>query len=312
MDVGVIGIGNMGRNHLRVYSELRWVDRVYYYDTDPVKVANLTGKFEGCTPCNSLPELLQKVDAASICVPTENHFELTKTCLEKGVNVLVEKPIVANLKEGEELLKIYQKHKVILGVGHIERFNPIIREITKLLDRPKYIEIKRHNPASSRITDSSVIDDLMIHDIDIVWNIFFNKTVKYDINPFGNHNFCTVVTLFENNIVLLSASRLSPRKIRTIYIEGDGLSIEGNFMDQEVFIYKKPTKYSVEDDKYVQENIIEKVLINKIEPLKEELKQFIISVKTGNPFPVTLEQGLLNLKIVEVIKNKLQTSHSSG
>ncbi len=312
MNIGVIGIGNMGRNHLRVYSELRWVDRVYYYDSDPVRLAQLAGKFEECISCESLPELLKKVDAASVCVPTEKHFEVAKMCLEQGVNILVEKPVVANLKEGEELLKILNKSGLILGVGHIERFNPIIREASKLLDNPRYIEIKRHNPASARVTTSSVIDDLMIHDVDIVWNIFFKGRTEYEIHSFGDYNFCTAIALFGENIVFLSASRLSPRKIRTIYIEGDGFSIEGNFMDQEVYVYKKPSKYSVEDDKYVQENVIEKVLINKIEPLKEELKQFIISVKTNKPFPVTLEQALLNLKIVEVIKNKLQASNRRG
>ncbi|WEU39784.1 MAG: Gfo/Idh/MocA family oxidoreductase [Candidatus Odinarchaeum yellowstonii] len=310
MNIGVIGVGNMGRNHLRVYSELRWVDRVYYYDSDPVKLTQISGKFEDCTPCESMQELLKKVDAVSVCVPTEKHFEVVKVCLEQGVNVLVEKPVVANLKEGEELLKIHSKSELILGVGHIERFNPIIREATKLLDNPRYVEIKRHNPASARVTTSSVIDDLMIHDIDIVWNIFFNGRANYEIHPYGDYNFCMVVAVFDKNIVFLSASRLSPRKIRTIYIEGDGFSVEGNFMDQEVYVYKKPSKYSVEDDKYIQENVIEKVLINKIEPLKEELKQFVTSVKTGKPFPVTLEQALLNLKIVEVIKNKLQTSNS--
>lgn len=312
MDVGVIGVGNMGRNHLRVYSELRWVDRVYYYDSDPVKLTQLAGKFDDCVPCNSLQELLNKVDAVSVCAPTEKHFEITKICLEQGVHVLVEKPVVSNLKEGEELLKLYGKTELILGVGHIERFNPIIREAVKLLDNPRYIEIKRHNPASARVSSSSVIDDLMIHDIDIVWNIFFNGVKKYEIQPYGDYNFCTVIAVFNKNIVFLSASRLSPRKIRTIYIEGEGFSIEGNFMDQEVYVYKKPSKYSVDDDKYVQENVIEKVLINKIEPLKEELKQFIICVKTGKPFPVNLEQALLNLKIVEVIKNKLQTSNRRG
>ncbi len=312
MNIGVIGIGNMGRNHLRVYSELRWVDRVYYYDSDPVKLTQLAGKFEDCIPCKSLQELLTKVEAVSVCVPTERHFEISKLCIEKGVNVLVEKPVVATLKEGDELSKIHAKSNLILGVGHIERFNPIIREATRLLSNPRYIEIKRHNPTSARVTSSSVIDDLMIHDIDIVWNIFFNGKTDYEIHSYGDYNFCTVVAVFDKSIVFLSASRLSPRKIRTIYIEGGGISIEGNFMDQEVYVYKNPSKYSVEDDKYVQENVIEKVLINKIEPLKEELKQFILSVKTGKPFPVTLEQALLNLKIVEVIKNKLQTPDSRG
>lgn len=305
MDLGVIGIGNMGKNHLRVYSELRWVDQLYCFDIDSKKLSALKDKFEDTVFCDSLDDMLNKIEAASICVPTENHLEIIKKCLEKGISVLVEKPVVSNSSQGEELLDYVKKNNVIFGVGHIERFNPIVKEISKLVNYPRYIEIKRHNPSSRRMPLSSVVDDLMIHDIDLVWNIIFKGLKDYSIYSVGDDNFCTVLVSFGNNIASISASRFSSRKIRTIYIEDEHVSIEGNFMDQELFVYKRPTKYTAEDDKYTQENIIEKVLINKVEPLKEELKQFIESVKSGKPFPVTLEQALLNLRIVEVIKDKL-------
>ncbi|MHA1333588.1 MAG: Gfo/Idh/MocA family oxidoreductase [Candidatus Odinarchaeia archaeon] len=309
MDVGVIGVGNMGKNHVRVYSELRWVNNLYIYDVDPKKVAKLKDKHEGAIVCNSIDEVLKKVDAVSVCVPTKYHFITAKKCIENGVNVLVEKPVVSNPSEGEELLKLKNREDLIFGVGHIERFNPIVPEINKLIEVPKYLEIKRHNPSSVRIKDTSVVEDLMIHDIDLVWNNFFKDIPKYMLYSFGNENFCKVIVRFEDYIVSLSASRISCKKIRTIYVEDKTISIEGDFMDQEVYVYRRPTKYSAEDDKYVQENIIEKVLVNKVEPLKQELKKFIECVKHSKQFPVTLEQGLLNLKIVDEIKHKLLTSH---
>ena len=289
MDVGVIGTGNMGRNHLRVYSELRWVDHLYIYDTNPSQIEILKNKFEDVEVCGSLGELLKKVDAASICVPTPAHFSTSKE----------------NVSNGELLIKLRDRENLTVGVGHIERFNPIISEIKKLSEKPRYVEVKRHNPSSTRIKDSSVIGDLMIHDIDIVWNILFKGRKENAIYAFGDSNFCKVIVKFNKQIVALSASRIAAKKIRTIYLEEELKSIEGNFMDQEVFIYRKPTKYSSENDKYTQENLIEKVLINKVEPLKRELKEFLYAVKMGKPFPVTLEEALLNVRKVEVIKNKL-------
>ncbi|MHA1755076.1 MAG: Gfo/Idh/MocA family oxidoreductase [Candidatus Odinarchaeia archaeon] len=305
LDFGVIGVGNMGTNHLRVYSELRWVNRLYVYDVNLKHALEIQKKYDGVEVCSSLDEINRKVDAVSVCVPTKDHLSVISKCLDAGVNILVEKPVVLNSAEGELLEKKLKQADIIFGVGHIERFNPIISEINKLVKSPKYIEIKRHNPTSLRVKDSSVLEDLMIHDIDLIWNNFFFKQRENLIYAAGNDNFCKVIVDFNGPIVSLSASRVSSRKIRTIYVEDEDFSIEGNFMDQEVLVYRKPTIYVSENYRYTQENVIEKVLINKVEPLKRELMEFINCIRFNKIFPVTFEQAILNLQIVEVIKNKL-------
>ena len=305
MDVGVIGVGTMGRNHVRVYSELKDVDNVYIYDVNGDMAKRMSEQYgEGVIVSDSMDSLLEKVDAVSICAPTKHHFEIARKAVEKGISCLIEKPISLTSKEGEKLLEdIKVKDDLVVGVGHIERFNPIVGEIKKLIRSPRYIEIRRHNPASSRITDADVVSDLMIHDIDLVWNYFMNG-ISYEMYSFWNNDLCKAIARFGNCAVSLSASRIACKKIRSIYVEDEEFSIDGDFMNQDVYIYRKPQKYRENNSRYVQENIIEKVLVNKVEPLKEELKTFVECVKEGKQFPVTAEQGVSNLRIVEVIKEK--------
>ena len=301
MKVGVIGTGTMGKNHVRIYSELKEIEEVYAFDVDGEKAKRL--KEYGVIICNSLEEILERVDAVSICVSTKYHLEVAKRAIEKDVHSLIEKPIALNVREGEELVNLLEDKGLIVGIGHIERFNPIVEEIEKIIENPLYVEIKRHNPASARITDSTIVEDLMIHDIDIVFNVLY-KSVSgdYELYSAGNNDLCKVLIKFNSSIVSLSASRKASKKIRAIYIEEEEFTIEGDFMNQEIYVYRKPGKYGIENERYTQENIIEKVLVNKVEPLKEELKTFIACVKKGEEFPITPVQALNNLKICEEIR----------
>lgn len=308
MDVGVIGVGAMGRNHVRVYSEMKGVDAIYVYD--PVQ-ASAERSRELATICKSLDDLLSRVDAVSICVPTRYHFDTARKVIEQGIHCLIEKPITLTAAEGIDLLQIIQRKKdegrgQVVGVGHIERFNPIVAEMTKIAQRPDYVSIKRHNPTSNRITDASVVEDLMIHDIDIAFNVLFKGETDCRIFSAGSANVCEALAVFPGCVVSISASRLSSKKFRTFYVESEDYTAEGDFMTQEVYIYRKPGRYGVENERYTQENIIEKVLVNKVEPLKVELKTFLDCAKSGKSFPVTPEEALRNLKICEQIKQGLR------
>jgi len=298
MKVGVIGTGTMGKNHVRIYSELKAVEEVYAFDVDKENVKRV--KEYGVIICDSMEELLERVDAVSICVPTKYHLEVAKRIIGKDIHCLIEKPITLTVEEGEELVNLLENTGLIVGIGHIERFNPIVGEIKKIIKNPLYVEIRRHNPASTRITDSTIVEDLMIHDIDIVFNVLFSGA--YEIYSAGNNDLCKALIKFNSSIVSLSASRKASKKIRTMYIEEEKFTIEGDFMDQEIYVYRKPGKYGIENERYMQENIIEKVLVNKVEPLKEELKTFIACVKKGEEFPITAEQALNNLRICEEIR----------
>ncbi len=308
MKIGVIGTGNMGRNHARVYSELKGVENIYTFDIEKNNIAEM--RKTGFVACDSMHELLDYVDAVSICVPTKYHLDVAKAAIEKNVNFLVEKPVASSVKEGEELLEMLKNKNLIVGVGHVERFNPIINEISRIINNPFIVDIRRHNPTSSRMKDTSIIEDLMIHDIDIVFNILFKTknlldSTNYKIASGGNHNACKVMITFNGSIVSISASRNACKKVRNIYIEDENFTVEGDFMTQEIFTYWKPETYGLEKGKYTQENITEKILVNKVEPLKVELKTFIECVKKHSEFPITIEQALNNLRICEQVRNGL-------
>jgi len=297
MDVGIIGIGTMGKNHVRVYSELKSVDSVAVFDVNAAAAKAIGGQ-HGAEVCSSVDDLLARSDAVSVCVPTPFHAVTVRQVFSAKKSVLIEKPIAATAKEATELMRS-APDGITIGVGHIERFNPVVSEIKKIVNKPLYVEMKRHNPASARVTGSTVIEDLMIHDIDILLTLFGQPS---GIHSAGNADVCSVLMKCGNIPVALSASRKSSKKIRMIYVEEEGFTIEGDFMTQEVTIYRKPGQYQFEAERYVQENIIEKVMVNKLEPLKRELATFIECVASRRPFPITPEQAINNLRVCEEIQ----------
>ena len=272
------------------------VDSLYLYDLNEKAAHDLAGAF-GATVSPTIDDLLGSVDAVSVCVPTPYHFAVAEAVLDAGVPLLIEKPICATTDEAKRLIAGIPDG-LVAGVGHIERFNPIIPEIKKIIRNPLYIEMKRHNPASSRVSGSSVVEDLMIHDVDIMRNVLIPDG-GYRLAGSGNRDVCSALFSFGDTTVYLSASRKSSKKIRMIYIEEEEFTIEGDFMAQEIYIHRKPGQYAVENERYVQENIIEKVLVNKQEPLKLELSTFLDCVARGREFPINPAQALLNMEICE-------------
>ncbi|GAH24942.1 unnamed protein product [marine sediment metagenome] len=301
MNIGVIGVGTMGKNHVRIYSELKGVDNIYVYDINEKQAKSLK---EDVTVCSYIDTLLSYADAVSICVPTMHHFKVAKKAIEKGVHCLIEKPITSTITEEEHLLQMCKDTDLVIGVGHTERFNPIISEIKKIVKKPLLIGIARHNPGSARINDTSIVEDLMIHDIDILFNVLLPDEA-YKVFSSGDSDFCVALFDFTSTTAWLSASRKAKKKIRKIYIEEEDFTLEGDFMNQEIYVYRHPSEYVLEDERYVQESVIEKVLVNKVEPLREELKTFIKCAREGKEFPVTPLQGLNNLmKCDEILERR--------
>jgi predicted dehydrogenase len=298
MDVGVIGVGTMGKNHVRVFSELKNVGALGVFDINTVAVQDI-GRQYGAQVYHSVEDLIEHSDLVSVCVPTPFHAAVARQVFSAGRHVFIEKPICATSAEAVDLMKA-APHGITVGIGHIERFNPIVAEIKKIITCPLYMEMKRHNPASARVTGSSVVEDLMIHDIDILLNVFFSEPCR--IHSVGNADVCSVLMECGNVPVVLSASRKASKKIRIIYIEQEDLTVEGDFMSQEVMVYRKPGRYQFEAERYVQENIIEKVMVNKVEPLKVELAAFLDCAQKGIPFPVTPAQAIHNLVVSEQIR----------
>lgn len=316
MNVGVIGVGVQGERHVRVYSELKNVDSITIWDTDQDKMSEIIKKYDGIRIGTSGDNLIRNVDAVSICTPTKFHYMSVVSALGYDTPFLVEKPFSDTGKESEMVLDEYNNRhsNLTCGVGHIERFNPIVREINALArspNIPKYIEIKRHNPSSSRMTGvSNVIDDLMIHDIDILLNVFF-RDCEYNINAVGNEDVCSCLfeIFTEDDTIVpayLSASRKSAKKVRSIYVENEQWTVEGNYIPQDVYVYRRPSKYEIVADRtYKQENVVDKIELGKVEPLREELKKFLECVVTGDPFPITLEDATRNVNVCEMIKQEV-------
>ena len=301
IDVGVIGVGTMGKNHARIYSELKGVDNVYLYDIDEKNGRSLK---EDAFMCSSLVSLIDHADAVSICVPTKHHFEVAKKAIEEGVHCMIEKPITLTIPEGEQLLQLCKDTDLVVGVGHTERFNPITDEIKKIVNKPLLIGIRRHNPGSARIDDTTIVEDLMIHDIDILLNVLLPDE-KYTVYSSGSNDFRVALFNFTSSTAWLSASRKANKKIRKIYIEEEDFTLDGDFMNQEIYVYRHPSKYTLENERYTQESVVEKVLVNKVEPLREELKTFVSCVRDDKEFPITPQQGLNNLiKCKEILERR--------
>lgn len=308
MKVGVIGTGLMGRNHTRIYSDLRGVEEVFVTDLNLDSAKKVAEQFQVQTVQN-VNELLSKVDAVSICVPTAFHYQVAKDVLAKHIPCLIEKPVTLTIEDAKKLLELSKKSKTLTAVGHIERFNPVIPEIKRIMGKPLYVEVSRHNPHFGRITDADVITDLMIHDIDMLWNFLFSNR-KYKILGSGgikNKMVEVAVALadFEGAIVKLSASRISSKKTRQILIEEDEKTIIGDLMTQEIYVHKKAKPLDSQSINYSQESIVDKVLLSKVEPLREELKAFLNSVSKETPFPVTVEDAIKALEVAEEIRCRI-------
>ncbi len=173
LKVGVIGVGHLGTHHARLYSEIAkrgCCDFVGVFDTDRLKVRALTEKYGGGT-FESPEELANFCDAASIATPTETHHTVAKVFLERGRHILVEKPITDNVPAAEELVTLARKNNCVLQVGHVERFNPVMRYLDEVLTEARFIEVHRLSPYPGRSIDIGVVLDLMIHDLDVVLSL---------------------------------------------------------------------------------------------------------------------------------------------
>ncbi|MFH1394776.1 MAG: Gfo/Idh/MocA family oxidoreductase [Candidatus Omnitrophota bacterium] len=250
-------------------------------------------------------ELLDKVDAVSIVVPTSAHYTVAKDFLAAGVDVLIEKPLTKTLEEAEELVALAKRKKLIMQVGHIERFNSAIRAVEPLLVKPKFIECQRLGSIKrkKRIKDVGVVLDLMIHDIDIILGLVNSKVKKIEavgISTVSDHEDLANVRLtFQNNIIAdITASRITQEETRKIRIFQEESYILLDFMHQEAF------RFNRSGEKVYKE----KIRIKKKEPLKVELKAFINSVRTRKKPIVSGVEGKQALEVALAILEKINSN----
>ena len=315
--VGVIGIGNMGWHHARVLSLLRDADLVGVADPDESRGKLAVEQFQ-CEWFKDYHDLISKVDAICIAVPTLLHHKVGLDCLKAGVNVLIEKPIAATEQEAKSLINASKISNCLLQVGHIERFNPAFRELNKIVQNEDIVvlEARRHSPHADRANDVSVVMDLMIHDIDLVLELVNSKIQKLAAvggrNSDGLIDYVNATLVFKNNIIAsLTASKMSHKKIRNLSAHCQNGLVETDFLNHSLQIHRKAHEsYTAEHGELVYRNdgYVEEVSTTSIEPLYAELEHFLKCVQ-GKELPeVDGEQASRALKIADFIECAVENS----
>jgi predicted dehydrogenase len=314
---GVIGVGSLGQHHARLYAALPNSQLTAVVDV--TENGKLIAEKYRAEYFSDYKKILDKVDAVSIAVPTTMHYKIAKFFLENDKHVLLEKPMTKTAKEAEALLKIYKKKekKLIFQVGHIERFNMAIKKLQELKKVPILIEATRLGPFTARSVDVSVVLDLMIHDIDIILQLV-NQPVK-KIDAIGvpiltkSTDMASVRMEFKNGTVAnITASRVSPKKIRKIRVFEKNLYMSIDYARQSIKIYK--VKEGTGVDKPVSWNDImetDSFPMEKEEQLARELKSFLNSIKDGKRPEVTAFQAYEALKIVLEIEKQIERKNKA-
>ena len=296
--VAVIGVGHLGQFHARIYSQLKNTELVAVCDTD-IKRAKFIAGLNNTKAVFNYKKLLNNVQAVSIVVPTKLHYKIAKNFIKHKVHILIEKPITENLRQADELLKEAKKNKVIIQVGHVERFNAAVKALKKIIKKPKFIECHRLGPYSLRGTDVGVVLDLMIHDIDIILHIIKSKIKKIEAVGVSvlskSEDIANARLTFSNKAVCnITASRISQEMTRKIRIFQKDTYVSLDYVLQEALIYRKKGE------------IIEKksIDIKKENPLKAEIESFIDCVIKNKKPLISGEEGRLALQVaLKIIKN---------
>jgi virulence factor len=314
--VGVVGAGRMGSHHLRIYSGLKGVELVGVFDRDAARGREAAAR-HGCRAFASPEELAGEVDAASVAVPSSLHADVAGRLLEAGVHCLVEKPLAVTEAECEALIKAAAARGLVLLVGHVERFNPVVRQLGELLrDRVVHvIEVRRMSALSARITDVDVVSDLMIHDIDVVLSllgpnvtgVFAHGVCREERSA---HDYVAATFLFETgSMASLTASRITHNKIREISVTADIGYITASYITQELLIHSQARTSGLDrhgsERGYVLDLAIERVLIRPEEPLVLELQHFVDAVADGTPPLVSGQDALEAMRYVWEIQRVL-------
>lgn len=302
--VAVVGLGEFGRNHARVYRELRGVELVGVYDRSPERAAAVAKEFQAPVLA-SLGELPGQADAVSVAVPTAAHAEVGCQLLEMGLDVLVEKPMAVDLAEADALLASARKNMRILQIGHVERFNPAVRAVEAILNRPLFFEVHRLGVFTPRSLDVDVIYDLMIHDLDILLALV-NEPVT-EVKAVGIPVLTDKVDIaharleFATGAVAnVTASRVSTERVRKMrfFQQREYISLDYARRDALRIGVKRPGPQP--------EFAFEKLNAPAVEPLHAELEAFVEASRTRREPPTNGAAGRAALELAGRVLASIQ------
>lgn len=346
---GVVGVGRMGRHHARVYAEMDGVELVGVVDTSIERAREYAQKF-GCRAFTSEKELIEAgIDAVSIAVPTTFHLSSAEPFLKAGVACLIEKPLAQGAEEAQKIRKLAEKHNTCLMVGHIERFNPIMRAMQSATEdtgeaiTPRFIEVHRVSPMTFRSIDIGVVMDMMIHDLDVVL-MLMGGCEPDEIQASG----VAVVSEFEDLcnarlvwnlseeqgggqcVANITASRLAMKTERVTRITGENGYIKIDYGAKTGTLIRRTANEhqmrevrdqlregaDLTDMDWTELVNIEPLQIDDGEPIVKEIEAFLDAVRTGEQPAIDAEAGFVNVRtaerIVEAIKKSVGAEHATA
>ena len=286
--VGVVGVGSLGQHHARIYAAMPEASLVGVYDVNADRAREIAER-HGVRVFERIEDLANAVEAASVAVPTDRHLAMARVLMEHNVHLLVEKPIAQTNDDAREMVQLASDRDLVLQVGHVERFNPVMRFLEDNLTAPRFIEAIRLSPYPAsgpggvpRGTDVSVVLDLMIHDLDIILHLVRSEVDQ--IHAVGvpvlssSEDIANVRLTFANGCVAnITASRISQERMRKIRVFQEDSYVSLDYMDQTGQLYRKtPTGITRVD-----------VPIDKAEPLAAELDAFVQCVRRRDEPVVT-------------------------
>ncbi len=325
--IGLLGVGHLGKIHLKLLTSIPEFDVVGFYDADPEVAAVVSEEF-GVKAFADSDSLFEEVDALDIVTPTVSHFKYARQALLAGKHMFIEKPLTHTIKEGEELLHIYNDWEKeqgslapVVQVGHVERFNPAYLSIEDKTVSPKFIEGHRLAKYNPRGTDVSVVLDLMIHDIDVVLSVVKSEVTQISASGVAvvsdTPDIANARIEFENGCVAnLTASRISVKNMRRLrmFQKNSYLAIDFLAKKAEVFsISDAPVgMMSLEidtgkDKKYLVYELPE---VKEVNAIKMELEEFASSMMHRTSVRVPLEDGFNALSVAHQVLNKIEESVS--
>ena len=288
----VIGVGYLGKFHAQKYADLPLSNLIAVCDNN-IDTANRIASELNIKAVDSLQELLPMIDAVSIVVPTQLHYDIAKQCLQAGKHVLLEKPMTTTLEQARELIDIAQQQNCVLQIGHLERFNPAILALENTLQQPLFIESHRIAPFNPRGADVNVILDLMIHDIDIILDIVDSNVVDIDAKGVAvlskEIDIANVRLKFENGCVVnVTASRAGMKSERKMRIFQHDAYVAVDFQNKKVGIHRKGDG---EQFPGIANIVSEEQAFEQGDALKAEIASFLDCIANGNKPKVDGEAG---------------------
>lgn len=318
--VAVIGAGMMGKNHMKTYKSLNGVELVGVYDIFP-EAAKAAAETFGIRAFSSMEEVAENVNAVSVVTTSVTHADVGEFFLNKGIHCMMEKPLACTEEECQRLISAAAKNNVVLLVGHIERFNPAVEQMGKLLSdtsKIRSLTAQRMSAASGRITDVDVSMDLMIHDVEVIQSLVKSPvvniqaaSVKTKESPMGK-DYITALLEFENGATAnITASRITQARVRTLTVTTDTNYIDMDFINQSINVHSQGRMPYVNPENipewmnYGLKGSVEQLFIPTNQPLSAELNHFLSCVR-GEATPRISGQNALDaLRVIWKIQEKL-------